>query len=122
MQEIWVVPTNPKYFDVDEHLKTSDELVIKKTKRVNNGDIVYIYWASPVSQIKYKGIVVNDMCGEDELLRHSYAKTVQNEGIKKFFMIRIDTRFKDGTYNYAELKEHGIGQVQNIARASRQIK
>ena len=122
MQEIWIIPTNPKYFDVESHLKTSSELVIKRTKMINKGDIAYIYVASPVSQIKYKGIVANSECGEEILSKHPYARAVQNNGPAKYFLVKIEKAFDDNTYNYSDLKEHGIGQVQNIARASRQIK
>lgn len=122
MQEIWIIPTNPKYFDVEKHLEKSSELVIKKTKMINIGDIAYIYVASPVSQIKYKGIVANCDCDEEILSKHSYARTIQNNGPTKYFLVKIEKTFDDNTYKYSDLKEHGIGQVQNVARASRQIK
>lgn len=123
MQEIWIAPTNPKYFDVIEYLKTNKELAIKSNqKKVNVGDIVYIYIAAPISQIKYKGTVIKNECDAETLNDHNYVFDINNDIKTSFFLVEIDTEFVEGTFPYTILKEKGIGQVQILARASRTIK
>ena len=120
-QETWIVPINPKYLDIKEHLKRSREIAVKKTKIVNKGDIAYIYLSSPISQIKYKGTIVESICDSKTLINHPYTEALKIYGPASFFLIKIDKEVADGIYNYDELKKHGVGQFQNVARASQQI-
>ena len=52
----WLVPANPKYYDLEAALKASPDrsFLWKQSSRVAVGDIVYIYVAAPVSGIRYK--------------------------------------------------------------------
>ena len=122
-QENWIAPTNPKYFDVAKYLKRNRDLVIKSDKkRVSAGDVVRVYIAAPISEIKFKGTVVESECDKDTLKKHDYISSFINDSKAQFFLVSIDTEFADGTYPYSILKENGIGQVQILARASREIK
>lgn len=123
MKEIWIAPTNPKYFDVIEYLSFHDEILIKKNKkRLLLDDTVYIYISNPVKEIRYKGHVIMEKCSAETLDKHPYINNLNNEFSYDYALVKIDTIFKNGTYCYEELKKNGIGQVQLIARASKQIK
>ena len=53
----WIIPCNPKMYKVDEafeNLKIVDWRRTNNTKNIEDGDIVYIYVSTPVSQIAYK--------------------------------------------------------------------
>ena len=50
----WLVPANPKYYDVIAHFKDKDITTWKQSSNINIGDIVYIYVAEPYSAILYK--------------------------------------------------------------------
>ena len=57
----WIIPCNPKLYKVDEafeNLKIVDWRRTNNTKNIEDGDIVYIYVSTPVSQIAYKGAVL----------------------------------------------------------------
>lgn len=50
----WIVPANPKYYDVDQAVKDGNgEFIWKQAKGAAVGDIVYLYVAAPVSAIRY---------------------------------------------------------------------
>lgn len=49
----WIVPANPKYFDIDKAFQESRFLNWKQSSHISIGDIVYIYVGSPVSAIRY---------------------------------------------------------------------
>ncbi len=49
----WVIPANPKYYDIDHAFMVSDKLYWHASKKMKIGDTVYIYYGSPYSQIRY---------------------------------------------------------------------
>ena len=55
-KQFWLVPANPKYYDLEGALRASTDrsFLWKQSSRVRIGDIVYIYMAAPVSGIQYK--------------------------------------------------------------------
>ncbi len=50
----WIIPANPKYYDIEKEYQKSNTIIWKQSSDVKVGDIVYIYVASPVSALKYK--------------------------------------------------------------------
>ena len=52
----WIVPANPKFYDIETALKESKDGIFtwKQSNNICVGDKIYIYVASPVSAVKYK--------------------------------------------------------------------
>lgn len=50
----WIVPANPKYYDVEGEFKKNKILHWKQSSDIKVGDIVYLYVGSPVSALRYK--------------------------------------------------------------------
>lgn len=50
----WIIPANPKYYDIQAAFRTSKEIDWKQGKGIKVGDTVYMYVAAPVSAILYK--------------------------------------------------------------------
>ena len=50
----WIVPANPKYYDVQKAFDEAEEINWKQGKGIKTGDTVYLYVAAPVSAILYK--------------------------------------------------------------------
>ena len=50
----WIIPANPKYYDIEEAFRQSKEIDWKQGKGIRKGDIVYVYLAAPVSAVLYK--------------------------------------------------------------------
>lgn len=50
----WIVPGNPKYYDVDAAFAKSDEILWKQSSDIRVGDIVYLYVGAPVSAVRYR--------------------------------------------------------------------
>jgi len=55
-KQFWLVPANPKYYDLESALRASPDksFLWKQSSSVRVGDIVFIYTAAPVSGIQYK--------------------------------------------------------------------
>ena len=50
----WLVPANPKYYDVIGAFEKSDEIDWKQGAGIREGDTIYLYVAAPVSAILFK--------------------------------------------------------------------
>ena len=43
----WLVPVNPKYYDIEKAFTESDEILWKQSNSVIVGDTIYLYLAVP---------------------------------------------------------------------------
>lgn len=50
----WIIPANPKYFNLEEAFAKNDTILWKQSNTVQVGDLVYLYVAAPVSAVRYK--------------------------------------------------------------------
>ena len=53
----WIIPANPKYYDIQSAFATAEEIVWKQGAGIKKGDTVYMYVAVPVSAVLYKCLV-----------------------------------------------------------------
>lgn len=49
----WIIPANPQYFDLDHAFQQTDVIHWKQTAKMQVGDIVYMYYGAPFSQVRY---------------------------------------------------------------------
>ena len=76
----WIVPANPKYYDIEHAFDHADEIDWKQGKGIRKGDTVFMYVAAPVSAILYKCVVTQTdiPCGfSDGRLRVDALMTVR---------------------------------------------
>lgn len=50
----WIIPANPKYYDLITAFQEQDEIDWKQSSDVRVGDLIYMYVAAPYSAIMYK--------------------------------------------------------------------
>lgn len=50
----WIVPANPRYYDIEAAFSRTDEIEWKQGKGIKKGDTVFMYVAAPVSAILYQ--------------------------------------------------------------------
>ncbi len=50
----WIIPANPKYYDVEAAFSRKTEINWKQGRGIKTGDTVFLYVAAPVSAILYK--------------------------------------------------------------------
>ena len=50
----WIIPSNPKYYDILHAFDDTDEINWKQGSGIKTGDTVFLYVGSPVSAILYK--------------------------------------------------------------------
>jgi len=106
----WMIPCNVKNFDVVEHFRTNTTAFFKRNRALSLGDEVYIYVASPYSEIKYKGVIIQTGIKSSEVDKAYKVSRIEE---KTFVLVEITKTFPEKTFPSSLLKENGLGQVVN---------
>jgi len=101
----WIIPANPKYYDIVSAFRAHDEILWKQGKGIKKGDTVFMYVASPVSAVLYQCLVT-----ETDIPSH-FKKT--EVPIKTLMKIRLVRRFPPEAFPFDRLgAEYGIYAVR----------
>ena len=101
----WIIPANPKYYDIEHAFDNTDEINWKQGRGIRVGDTVYMYVAVPVSAILYKCKVL-----ETDI---PYEYQDRNLVLKELMKIRLLKRYDPEEFTFDVLKEdYGIYAVR----------
>ena len=101
----WLVPANPKYYDIEHAFDDTDEIAWKQGHGIKTGDTVYIYVAAPVSAILYKCLVI-----QTDIPYHGKN---ENINIKALTKVKLQKRYEPDKFTFAVLKSnYGIFAVR----------
>ena len=101
----WIIPSNPKYYDIIHAFDDTDEIDWKQGSGIKAGDTVYMYVGSPVSAIMYKCKVT-----ETDI---PYSYQDENLTIKALMKIKLLKRYKPEKFTFDVLKdEYGIYAIR----------
>jgi len=100
----WLVPVNPKYYDIQKAFAESDTILWKQSNTVIVGDTIYLYLAAPFSCVLYKCTAVE----VDIPYEYDDGKVSMHKVMK---VKRLHTYDQDA-FGLAALKEHGIISVR----------
>ena len=101
----WIIPANPKYFDIVHAFDAQEIINWKQGAGIRKGDTVFMYVGAPVSAILYKCEVV-----ETDL---PYTRKNEHITIRSLMRIRLQKRYAPDAFPFAVLKsEYGIYAVR----------
>ena len=101
----WIIPANPKYYDIEHAFDDENEIDWKQGAGIKTGDTVFMYVASPVSAILYKCKVT-----ETDI---PYKYSDENLTIKALMKIKLLKRYKPEKFTFDVLKEeYGIYAIR----------
>ena len=101
----WIVPANPKYYDIVHAFDDTDEIDWKQGAGIRKGDTVYMYVGAPVSAVLYKCKVT-----ETDI---PYEFENEHITIKALMRIRLRKRYAPDRFTFEVLKsEYGIYAVR----------
>ena len=101
----WLIPSNPKYYDIEHAFDTTDEINWKQGNGVKTGDTVFLYVGAPVSAILYKCKVLET--GIPYRLRKG------SLSITSLMRIRLLRRYDPKRFPFETLSEHyGVRAVR----------
>ena len=101
----WVIPANPKYYDVESAFEAAEEIEWKQGAGIRKDDTVFIYVAAPVSAILYKCLVT-----ETDIPYEYHDGKVQMKAVMK---IKLLKRYQRDRITFAALKsDYGVNAVR----------
>ena len=100
----WIIPANPKYFDIEKALKENNTIMWKQSTNIKINDIVYLYVAKPYSSIMYKFKVIE--------VNIPYEYNDENIKIQKAMKMDLITRYQKGKLSFDKLKNFGINAIR----------
>lgn len=101
----WLVPANPKYFDIAHAFDSVDVIDWKQGAGIRTGDTVYLYAAAPISAILYRCAV------EETGIPYHYEDG--DLTVREVMRIRLQRRYDPGRFTFGTLKEeYGIYAVR----------
>ena len=101
----WIIPSNPKYYDIESAFDRTDVIEWKQGKSIRTGDTVYMYVGAPVSAVLYKCSVI-----ETGIPCDYHGKDVT---ITALMRIKLEKRYPRDRFTFAILgEEYGIYAVR----------
>ncbi len=101
----WIVPANPKYYDIEHAFDDKDLLDWKQGNGIRVGDTVFMYVAAPVSAILYECTV------KETDIPFEYAD--KHLSMTALMKLRLRRRYKPDQFTFERLKkEYGIFAVR----------
>lgn len=99
----WIIPANPSYFDLDHAFTQRDVIFWKQTAKMQIGDIVYMYYGAPYSEIRYlcRVTAIDIPADIDGKVR-----------IKKMMKIQKLYQYKGGKIDRKVLQKHDVVSVR----------
>ena len=101
----WIIPANPKYYDIVHAFDDTDLIDWKQGAGIKKGDTVFLYVGAPVSAVLYKCRVMET--GIPYRFENKYIT------IKALMEIRLQRRYEPDRFTFEVLKEeYGIYAVR----------
>ena len=101
----WIIPANPKYYDIEHAFDHEDEIDWKQGSGIKTGDTVFMYVAAPVQAVLYQCVVT-----ETDI---PYQYEDRNLRISALMKIKLQRRYPYDLFTFDVLKEeYGIYAVR----------
>lgn len=111
--EEWIVPANPKYYDVINCFNDNDEIIWKQSSDIHVNDIVYLYVAAPYSKIMYK-------CKAIEV-NIPYKYKSKNVSMSHIMKIKLLKRLDNKDYTFEYLNSLGIKAIRGPRKIVKEV-
>ena len=112
-KKYWLIPANPKYYDIVNAFKSEDEIIWKQSSDIHVKDIIYLYVASPYSCVLFKceAIMVN--------IPFEYHDN--NLQMKKVVKLKLLKRFNENKITFEKLNNLGIKMIRGPRKINKKI-
>ena len=111
--ESWLVPANPKYYDIINCFNDKDEIIWKQSSNINIDDYVYLYVCEPYKKIMYKCKVIE--------VNIPYEYKDKNVSMNKVMKIKLIEKMDKKNYDFNYLNKIGIKMIRGPRKISKEI-
>jgi len=110
----WIVPANPRYFNLEQAFAEKPEIIWKQSTCVAVDDIIFLYVTAPVSAILYQCLVT--------AVDLPYAYESGKIKIQRVMRIKLLKRYDKKLYTFHWLQEHGIKAIRGPLHANAAVR
>ena len=100
----WIIPANPKYYDVVGAFEESNIVTWKQSSDVHVGDMIYMYVAAPHSSILYKSRAIE--------VDIPWQYSDDNVTVKTAMKLELLEKYESGVWSFERLREFGVYAVR----------
>ena len=100
----WILPANPKYYDVEHAFDGTDEIEWKQSNNLKVGDTIYLYVAAPVSAILFRCKAIK--------VDIPYEYESEELTINRLVRVRLEKRYDPEEFTFSVLKEYGVNAIR----------
>lgn len=111
--EEWIVPANPKYYDIIHCFKETNEIIWKQSSDIHVNDIVYLYVAEPYSKIMYKCKAIEVNIG--------YEYKDKNISMNHVMKLELIEKLDSKNYTFEYLNTLGIKAIRGPRKITKEI-
>ena len=122
LDDVWVIPCNPKLYDVVSAFEDLDVIEWNQTNNTTAGDTVYIYVGDKYKSIMFKcEVIASDLYGNRSNKDLKYYKELEVKPDVRYMKLKLVEKYPIGKYPLRELKENGLTNVQGRSKATVQL-
>lgn len=101
----WIIPANPKYYDIERAFDGTDEIDWKQGAGIKAGDTVFMYVGAPVSAVLYRCRVTKTDI--------PFEYSDENLTISSLMRIKLERRYEPDLFPFERLKaEFGVFAIR----------
>lgn len=109
----WVVPANPKYYDVVNCFNDTNRVTWKQSSSINEGDTVYLYVGAPYSCIMFKCKAIKTNI--------PYSYTDNNLSISNTMDLELLKRYPPDKYTFKEVSKYDLKAIRGPRRMPKRL-
>ncbi len=110
----WIVPANPKYYDVVGAFEKSNIITWKQSSDIHVGDSIYMYVAAPYSSILYKCRAI-----ETDI---PWQYSDDNVTVKTAMKLELLEKYGSGIWSFEKIKKFGVYAVRGPRNMPKELK
>ena len=111
--ERWIIPANPKYYDIINCFNNKNEIIWKQSSNINVNDLVYIYVTNPYAKIMYKCKVIETNI--------PYKYNDKNVSMSRVMKIKLLKKIGNKEYTFEYLSNIGIKAIRGPRKINKDI-
>ena len=111
---VWLVPANPAYYDIDRAFKKKKGVDWKQGRNIKKGDTVFMYVAAPVSAVRYKCRVIKTDI--------PYVFESTEVRMSRLMKMNVEQEYPADYCTFEKLKQFGVNAVRGPRRIDEKLK
>ena len=122
VEDVWVIPCNPKLYDIVGAFEKLDTIEWSQKNNTSVGDTIYIYVGGEYKAVMYKcEVLETELYGNRSNEDLEFYKTLSVKPDVRYMRIRLIEKYDRDTFPLAELREHGLTNVQGRSKVTPQL-